>query len=215
MTARLAPFALALVLAACGATPPEASGERLAPEAPSIESLVDSLDAELDLTGDQREPIRRALETRRADLRLARSLPSRAERQAARDRARTEADARIYAALAREQQARYAEIQAERPTDRDPRVAREAARLRQRLDLTDAQAESITALLEDELDQIEALVAQYRRQGGREIPEVREEIQEIQRATDDRIAGELTEEQAAEFAALRAEDRRPRRQRRR
>ena len=214
MLARLAPLALALVLAACGSSPSDAERRGTSLDSllvSTVDTVVDSLDARLGLSDEQRESIRTSLETRQADLRLTRSLPTRRERQAARERARTEADARILAALTTPQRESFAVLLAERSAERDPRVTRELNRLRQRLTLTDEQANVIVGLLESELDEIEVLVAQYRREGGREIPEVRDEIREIQERTDELIRAELTEEQQQEFAALRADDRRGRR----
>lgn len=214
---RLSLLSIVLLLAACGSSRPDRSDDGPdTPEGPSrIEVQLDSLTARLDLDEDQRESVRRALAQEAAALRAARGLPDLQSRRGAALQARAEAGARIAASLTRAQREAYDAYRAEQEVGGfDPSVERQLARLRARLDLTSDQEDAIASILERQVIEIEALVADYLRRGGRDVDDARGEIQEIRERYDTLIVVELTPEQAETYERLVADERRPRARRR-
>lgn len=211
---RLALPLLVLVLAACGSS----RADRPGPDGPPPEAIstldvqVDTLTARLELSEEQQASVRRALEQESAALRAARNLPDLQSRRAAALQARAEAGARIAAALTRGQREAYEAYRAEQEVGAyDPSVERQLARLRTRLDLNTEQESAIAFLLTQQVAEVESLVSQYLRQGGRDVDDVRDEIQEIRERYDDLIVAELTVEQAETYERMRSDERRPRR----
>ncbi|MEM6326711.1 MAG: hypothetical protein AAF791_06280 [Bacteroidota bacterium] len=206
-------------LTACASSRPdqrEGDPTRLGAEADSLVSAarVDEaamLDERLDLTDDQEQSVRLALEAYRDALATARGLPDVRSRSALRERARVETDARILATLTGTQRETFETIRSERETELDPLVRRQIAFLTRVLLLTDEQQTAFGPLLTRRLEDLEPIQAQARREGTR--GNAQEEIQRVQEQYDAEILALLTAEQAEEYQEL-VEDRGRRRGRR-
>ena len=205
-------LAAVLTLAAlgCGSTSrqaPSPSRDRVAlPAPPSLEEQLAELDTRLDLTEPQEQSVRSALDIQAEALAAAGRLPDLRSRRTAAERARTEADSRIAAALTSVQRQVFDEIRAERGPVYDASVERRLALLRQRLHLTADQEALIGPILEQQTAELEPLIRRARRDREQREDAVAQ-IQALQERTDASILDLLTEEQARDFRALREEQR--------
>ena len=209
---------LAVLATGCSASGPDLQRSRDLPAADSTEApaadLFDELDARLDLTEDQERSVRRTLNARKEALGEARRQPDIRARRQATERAFTEADSRIIAALTPTQREIYEEIRAEREVAYDPAVARQLRLLDERLNLSEDQKTQIAEILTRQVEQVEPLIARGRADGeGRD--EIIEEINAIRERTDEEITALLTEDQIREYRILRGQQsgRRPGRRR--
>ena len=216
---RLLLTALLFLASGCAASGPELQRDTAVPEPEASQPLVDplaELDERLNLSESQERSIRRTLAARKDALAAARRQPDIRSRRVDAERARTEADARIIAALSPAQREIYEEIRAERPPTYDPAVARQLRLLDDRLTLTDEQTSQIGAILTRQVEEVEPLIARGRASGeGRDA--IIEEINAIRDRTDAEIIEVLTEEQAVTYRRFREQQtgqRRPGRRRR-
>lgn len=87
------------------------------------------------------------------------------------------------------------------------------ARLIERLDLTDAQADQVRPIIEEQLEKQKAVFEKYRGQGREGFRAARPEMQAIRQETEDRLKDVLTDEQMEKYRIWKEEVRDSRRKR--
>ena len=202
MLHRIALFALALAVSACGSTPPDS--DRQPPGAERSEDRADDelamLTERLDLTEAQQASVQASLDALADGYVAARRQPDFRSRTDARLRARVEADAKIAAALNQEQQLEFREVLRERGVPLAPEIQRQLDALDRELDLSDEQRVALGPILTRQTERIDPVMQRARRMGNRE--EAMAEIRDIRAETDDEILALLTPVQAEGYREI-------------